>query len=103
MGVSIIRINKLLQELNLNDVIFPIDKNTYQDNAKQISIWDLKTFILSGLTISGGTGTSGTSGTSPCITSISNSITIIVSSSCSLEGSIDCVYCDLLGEIDCYA
>ena len=107
MPISIIRIRNLQQELNLDNVIFPVDKSTYGDNARRIDILDLKKWILSGITFSGGTGgtgtsgTDGTSGTSPCITLISNTIRIFVDV-CSLEGMIECdISCDLIGTIDC--
>jgi len=99
---NIIRIRNLEQELDLNDVIFPVDHPSYTAVAKQISIDDLKTWILSGYTgggTTGGTsgtsgvdgidGVDGTSGTSPCITLVSNTITISIDS-CSLTGTIDC-------------
>jgi hypothetical protein len=68
---NIIRIRALEQEKNLNDIIFPVDKNIYGSNAKRISIFDLKTWILSGFT---GGGTS-------CTGITSNVIRIIVTGS----------------------
>ena len=93
---NIIRIRNLNNETNLDQVIFPIDKNSYYDSAKQITILDLKTYILSGYTggtviVSGGTsglngingidganGSAGSSGTSPCIVLTSNTIKVIL-------------------------
>ena len=93
---NIIRIRNLVKEADLSGVTFPIDKQTYTENAKRIDISDLKDYILSGFTggNSGGTsgtsgvdgidgqdgdtGTSGTSGQSPCLVLTSNSIRIII-------------------------
>ena len=100
---NIIRIRNLENETNLDDIVIPVDKETYLEVAKQVSIGDLKTWILSGYTGGGSTGTTsgtsgssgtsgldGVSGTSPCITLTSNTITIS-SDPCTLWGTIDCV------------
>lgn len=47
---NIIRIRNLDPETELSGVTFPVDKNSYTENAKQISISDLKKYILSGVT-----------------------------------------------------
>lgn len=92
---NIIRIRNLEQETNLNGAIFPIDKNGYTGDAKQVSILDVKEFVLSGFTgVTDGTsgtsgldgivgqdgvsGTSGTCGTTPCFEVDSNHIKISI-------------------------
>ena len=50
-GMQIIRIRDLVLEHDLNNIWFPIDKDTYSSNAKKISINDLITIVLSGSTI----------------------------------------------------
>jgi hypothetical protein len=106
---NIIRIRNLEQELNLNGAIFPIDNSGYTSVGKQVSILDIKNYILSGFTggTSGGSGTSGTSGvdgilgingtsgtsgTTPCFELESNHIVIGIYEYCDLEGNIDCYY-----------
>ena len=60
---QIIRIRDLVNEPNLSGVTFPIDKSEYFENARQVGIFDLKEFVLSGFTGNVLTGmTSGTSG-----------------------------------------
>ena len=44
---NIIRIRRLEEELNLNNVIIPVDKESYGPECKQINILDLKNWILS--------------------------------------------------------
>ena len=88
--MSIIRIKNLEQELSLNNsIIFPIDKITYfNNNAKYLSITDLKNWVVSGLTkfdgtsgtdgldgITGSNGTSGSSGIST--TGLTEAVTIL--------------------------
>ena len=101
---NIIRIRDLVEESNLNDIIFPVDKRTYLDDAHRINIDDLKEWILSGYTgggsvtgttsgTSGIDGVDGTSGTTPCNPISSNYIRVeIASGVCSMEGIIDCDY-----------
>jgi len=109
---NIIRIRKLVEETNLDEIIFPVDKVTYLDDAHRIGIEDLKEYILSGYTggsSTGGTngtsgidGVDGTSGSSPCTEVISNVIKIVVNSNpCGLDGILEC--CNLAGSIDCSA
>ena len=103
MSQDIIRIRNLVKEINLEGVIFPIDKQEYLSDARQIGINDLKDWILSGYTSSVTGGTSGTSGedgidgidgTTPCVTLKSNVINIVITDEdlCLLEGTIDCNY-----------
>lgn len=101
---NIIRIRNLVQEFDLNDIILPIDKNTYTENAKRISGQNLKEWILSGFTgTSGGSnGTSGTDGTSGssgigCPTYLSNVIEIkIITTDCNLNIiDVTCSDCSL--------
>ena len=88
--MPIIRIKNLEQELSLNNsIIFPIDKITYfNNNAKYLSITDLKNWVVSGLTkfdgtsgtdgldgITGSNGTSGSSGIST--TGLTEAVTIL--------------------------
>ena len=98
---NIIRIRKLVEETNLDEIIFPVDKVTYLDDAHRIGIDDLKEYILSGYTggsSTGGTngtsgidGVDGTSGSSPCTEVISNVIKIVVNSNpCGLDGILEC-------------
>ena len=47
---NIIRIRDLVEETNLTDVIIPVDKVSYLDNARRISISGLTEYVLSGLT-----------------------------------------------------
>ena len=47
---NLVRIKNLDRERDLNNVIIPVDKITYLDNAKQISISGLTDFIMSGFT-----------------------------------------------------
>jgi hypothetical protein len=47
---NLVRIGNLERELNLNNVSIPVDKFEYLDNAKQVSISGLTTYILSGFT-----------------------------------------------------
>jgi len=48
---NIIRIRNLQQETNLTSgVTFPVDNDSYTENAKRINILDLKNYILSGVT-----------------------------------------------------
>ena len=98
---DIIRIRNLVQETNLNDIIFPVDKESYLDDAHKIGMNELKEYILSGFTGGGGTASGGTSGTSgidgvdgssgttPCKEFLSNEISIVVLD-CNLDGVIDC-------------
>ena len=44
---NIIRIRKLEEEVKMSNVVIPVDKETYMSDCKQISILDLKTYILS--------------------------------------------------------
>ena len=44
---NIIRIRKLEEEVKMSNVVIPVDKETYTSDCKQISILDLKTYILS--------------------------------------------------------
>lgn len=101
---NIIRIRNLEEEFNLDDIIIPVDKDDYTEVGKQVSVSNLKDWILSGFTggtmgssgtsgldgIDGIDGTNGTSGTSPCTVLQSNSITIIVNQ-CYVDGIIECV------------
>ena len=50
--MQIIRIRDLVTEHDLNNIWFPIDKDTYSSNAKKISIHDLIMIISSGITFS---------------------------------------------------
>ncbi len=47
---NIIRIRNLTGETFLNNVIIPVDKDSYTSNCKYITILDLKEFVLSGYT-----------------------------------------------------
>lgn len=103
---KIVRIRNLVEEKNLNDVVFPVDKQSYLANAQQVGIQDLKDYILSGFTGSGSGGTSGTSGVdgadapSPCFSTLSNSIRIDLP--CLFTAEIECLamYCTLEGVIE---
>jgi hypothetical protein len=46
----LIRIKNLDRERDLNNVIIPVDKQIYLENAKKVSISDLTDFVLSGFT-----------------------------------------------------
>lgn len=47
---NIIRIRNLLPETDLSNIVIPVDKQSYLDNAKQVSISGLTAFVLSGFT-----------------------------------------------------
>ena len=42
---NIVRIRNLVKETNLSGVTFPVDKQSYTDQAKRIDISDLKDYI----------------------------------------------------------
>lgn len=110
MAQDIIRIRNLVKEIDLNGIIFPVDKQEYLADARYIGIDDLKDWILSGYTASVTGGTSGTSGVdgidgidgeTPCETLYSNVIRIIIDENvCELDGYIDCT-CMIEGVADC--
>ena len=47
---NLIRIKNLERETNLDNIVIPVDKASYLDNAKQISITGLTGYVLSGFT-----------------------------------------------------
>jgi hypothetical protein len=73
---NIIRIRDLEIETDLNDIIIPVDKNSYHSLAKKITGEDLKSWVLSDI----------------CTNIISNTIEMnIVGDPCAFLGyNIDC-------------